>query len=90
MSDPILDLIARYPNCRVTIRSGPYRPRPKVGDRRHTKRYGWQVRRRQKHDGMDCSRRGKPVYEWVRESSLSPMELASLRRLGEWNGARTL
>ncbi len=68
MSDPILDLLQRFPNCRVTIRSGTSRPKPRVGDRRFFKtKGGWHVRRRQTYQGMDLSRNGRPAYEWVKE-----------------------
>ena len=86
MNDPISTLLAAHPKCRVTISSGSTRRRPQQGDRRFTKKYGWLIRRVQTHCGMTCVRRGRPIYEWARESELDQADLASLRRIGAWRG----
>lgn len=72
MTDPILDLLQRFPNCRVTINSSTAsrRPRPKEGDRRFFKtKGGWHVRRQQRREGCSVVRNGRPVFEWVREEA---------------------
>lgn len=95
MSNPLLDLLAQFPHCRVTVAGTPRR-KPQVGDRRHTKRHGWLIRRRQvaRHaNGQvigECSRRGRPAYEWVREAGLPAAELDLLRRIGASHGAKDL
>lgn len=86
MSSTLADLLRTFPGCRVTIASSRPRPRkPREGDRKLTKHHGWLIRRQQvsrypngRIEGY-CVRNGRPVYEWVRESSLDPAEAAALR-----------
>ncbi len=72
----ITDLLTRYPNCKVTIRSGPSRPKPYEGQLRVLARKGRLIRvRRKAHErgqfiGYQV-RNGRPVWDWVSESSLS-------------------
>jgi hypothetical protein len=56
---------------KITIVSGPSRPKPRVGDRRVTKKHGEQIRVfSMVHDfrgrviGYDCTG-GRQRYEWV-------------------------
>ncbi len=49
----ITDLLTQFPNCRVTISSGPRRKKPYEGQLRV------------------LVRKGRPVWDWVSESSLS-------------------
>ncbi len=65
----LADLLTQFPACRITITGGSRHSKRKAaaGDRRYTKRWGWQVRQQQRYQGMYCVRRGRPVYEWVRE-----------------------
>ncbi len=67
----ILDLLTRYPNCKVTIRSGPSRPKPYEGQLRVLARKGRLIRVQQRYQGSYCVRNGRPVWNWVGESSLS-------------------
>ncbi len=73
----LLDLLTRYPNCKVTIRSGPSRPKPYEGQLRVLARKGRLIRVQQRAEargafkGYCCVRNGRPVWEWVPESSLS-------------------
>lgn len=85
MSD-IASLLTAFPNCRVTISSGPARRKPLQGDRKRTKKHGWMIRRRQTYRGMSCVRGNRPVWEWVREQSLDKNELDTLRRCGAARG----
>ena len=82
----LASILTAFPNARVTISSGPYRRKPRQGDRRYTKRWGWQIRRDQTYNGMQVTRRGRPVYEWVQESQLCATELDPLRRVGANHG----
>ena len=82
----LTNLLTAFPNCRVTISRGAPRRKPRVGDRKLTKRHGWMIRRRETYQGMDCSRNGRPAYEWVRESHLDQFELALLRGTGAARG----
>lgn len=57
---------------RITYTSGPARPRPRVGDRRTTKKHGMQIRvlkmardHRGRVIGLDCTG-GRQRYEWVK------------------------
>ena len=68
--DALTDLLTAFPSCRVTISSGATRRKPRVGDRKFTKKHGWMIRQRQTYNGMSCVRDGRPLYEWVREKSL--------------------
>lgn len=69
----LTDLLTAFPNCRVTIASSSPRRKARAGDRRYTKRYGWQVREQcvvRYGNGQVIGhqvRNGRPVYEWVRE-----------------------
>lgn len=65
----ILDILTRFPNCRVTIRSGPSRPKPCAGDIKVLKDGTRLVRRQQIYQGMGLVRNGRPRMEWVREGS---------------------
>lgn len=71
MSSLLTDLLAAFPNARVTVSSGSTRRKPRAGDRRFTKKHGWQVRRQQiarRHNGEVIGarvQRGRPVWEWV-------------------------
>jgi hypothetical protein len=76
-TDPILDLLQRFPNCRVTITSGskPYK-KPKVGDTKVVRgiTYVRQQKRGYGPGGRFIGyqvRRGRPLYEWVRKEDLS-------------------
>lgn len=80
----LTDLLTAFPNCRVTISSGAPRRKPRQGDRKHTKKHGWLIRRQQTYQGMSCVRGNRPVWEWVREDSLEESELNTLRRCGAW------
>jgi len=48
---------------RITIISN--RPRPRIGDRRYTKRRGLQVRIAETSQGMWVLRNGRQSYEWA-------------------------
>ncbi len=74
--DPLLDILQRFPNCRVAISSGRSRPKPREGDRRFFKtKGGWYVRRQvvaRRGNGQAIGyqvRNGRPVFEWVREGA---------------------
>lgn len=82
----LTSLLTTFPNCRVTISSGAARRKPRQGDRKHTKKHGWMIRRRQIYQGMDCSRNGRPVYEWVAERHVEKNSLDILRRCGAARG----
>ena len=82
----LTDLLAAYPACRVTISSGAARRKPRQGDRKHTKKHGWLIRRQQTYQGMSCVRNGRPVWEWVKESTLDQFDLDVLRNLGKRGG----
>ena len=82
----ITDILTAFPNCRVTISSGVSCRKPRQGDRKHTKKHGWLIRRQQTYQGMSCVRNGRPVWEWVPESYLDKSELDVLRRCGAHYG----
>lgn len=82
----LTDILTTFPNCRVTISSCLTRRKPRVGDRKLTKKHGWMIRRRQTYNGMGCSRNGRPVYEWVAERHLDQFDLDVLRNMGRDRG----
>lgn len=82
--DAIASILTAFPNCRVTISSGAARRKPRLGDRKFTKKHGWLIRRQQTYNGMSCVRNGRPIWEWARENSLDKPELDTLRRCGAW------
>lgn len=45
--------------------SAPARRQPQEGDVRTTKKYGRQVRVRDRHNGMMVMANGRPCYSWV-------------------------
>lgn len=45
--------------------SAPVRRKPQEGDVRETKKYGRQVRVRERHNGMAVVANGRPSYMWV-------------------------
>lgn len=45
--------------------SAPVRRKPQEGDVRETKKYGRQVRVRDRHHGMKVFSNGRPCYTWV-------------------------
>lgn len=68
MSDAILDILARFPKCRVTIGSAKPRKRAKEGDVKVVRGVRY-VRRQRRYEGMRMVRRGCPVLDWVREEA---------------------
>lgn len=76
MTGPLLDLLQRFPKCRVTVSSATRRPRPTEGDRRFFKtKGGWHVRQQvmaRYGNGQAIGyqvRNGRPVFEWVKEGA---------------------
>ncbi len=95
LSSPLLDLLTRFPNATVTIRSSRKSPSPapRAGDRRFIKsRGGWCVRLQEMAHNPDgsviggCVRNGKPVWEWVPEEGMISAELAMWKRVRENRG----
>ncbi|MDQ7982247.1 hypothetical protein QYH69_34040 [Paraburkholderia sp. SARCC-3016] len=50
---------------RIHISYGPTRPKPRVGDRRVTKKHGEQIPVFQRSQGSYVVSNGRPCYEWV-------------------------
>ncbi len=72
-TDPLLDLLTRFPKCRVTI-GGSSRPKPREGDVKTVrgKRYVRRHRRtgaRGVFEGYVEVRNGRPLWDWVQEDA---------------------
>mgnify|MGYP001584231322 CR=1 FL=1 len=74
--DDLWDLIAKSPNCKITINSGPSKPRKvaREGDVKFV-RGRRMVRRCRMSDGCYVVRRGHQQYEWRWEPEM-PKELS--------------
>jgi hypothetical protein len=70
MSDAILDILRASPNCRITFITSKPRRKSSEGDVKFVR--GKRMVRRQvfcKHERAYQVRRGRPVFEWVREDA---------------------
>lgn len=54
------------------------RPRPRIGDRRCTKKHGLQIRVAETSRGMWVLRNGRPAYEWRSLAELVGSQFAHL------------
>ncbi len=76
----LTDLLAQFPNCTVTITSRPARKKPYEGELKVLKRKGRLVRVPRRGYGAGNRfigyqvRNGRPLWDWVAESSLTPLE----------------
>lgn len=68
---------------RIHFRSGPTRRKPKVGDRRTTKKHGLQIRVVETHNGMWVRSGSRYVYEWRLPKSLVGTSWAYLLKPGD-------
>jgi hypothetical protein len=50
---------------RIHFTTGPARKKPKVGDRRNTKKHGEQIRVFERSQGCYVVSNGRPCYQWV-------------------------
>lgn len=61
----------------------PKRRRPKIGDRRTTKKHGLQIRVVETHNGMWVCSGSRYRYEWRKPSDLVGKQWANLLRPGD-------
>lgn len=61
----------------------PQRRKPKIGDRRTTKKHGLQIRVVETHDGMWVRNGSRYRYDWRKPSELVGMQWAHLIQPGD-------
>ena len=67
---------------KITILA-PQRRRPRIGDRRNTKKHGLQIRVVETHNGMLVCNGSRYRYEWSKPSELVGTQWANLLQPGD-------